>query len=264
MGLKTNHEAIRGVRSGKGVIDGCTLSKTAANTITVAAGRVKLGMTADDYTANGGQFLNEGGAELAFAGDTFDTSSLDLDEAFLLYLKTNGTLSVTPDARTQLADGPLVSLNNVGASNINAEALDTPSVRLGSFVRSSALATQATGTVTIGGTAETGNVVTVVIGGVSVAFTVTGAETTTALVAEAVKEAINDDEDAAALVTATRSNSIITLTAVEPGTGGNAITLTTAVTGDTPTTTSTASGAVLSGAIAGAIDKIDHTRRETL
>jgi len=133
MGLKTNHEAIRGVRSRKGVLNGCDVSRTGANQLTMSAGLVKFGLVAADITALGGQMLNEGGAEKAATLATFDSTAL-ADGKYVLFLKTDGTLSTTPEAETALTDGPLMAIN-VPGTNPLALRLDTPSVRLGQFTK---------------------------------------------------------------------------------------------------------------------------------
>ncbi len=134
MGLKTNHEGIRNVRSGKGVMDGCQVSRSAANTLSMTAGRVKFGLTSARIAALNDQQMNEGGVQQAVSATTFDASALTADRKYVLYIKTDGSLAVTPEAGAALTEGPMVLFNVPGVSPApNVEVLHTPSVRLCSF-----------------------------------------------------------------------------------------------------------------------------------
>lgn len=145
MGLQYNFENIRNVRSGKGVYSGCEVSRSAANELTVTAGRVKFGLTPANVTALTGQELNEGGTETATAQAVLNVAALP-DGNYTLYMKTDASLATDPpfdindpfdpflkDADTLLLAGPLVTLNNVGTTGVNARNLGTPSVALCRF-----------------------------------------------------------------------------------------------------------------------------------
>jgi hypothetical protein len=136
MGMRYPHEAIRNVRSTKGIYSGCEITKSAANTLNMSAGRVKFGQTAANITANNGQFLNEGGTQQSVSATSLNTAAL-ADGIYSLFLRTDGTIDTTAETKTNLDKGPLVTLNNVGTSTSpNVTALDFPSIRLGSFTKS--------------------------------------------------------------------------------------------------------------------------------
>ncbi len=111
--------------------------------------------------------------------------------------------------------------------------------------------TAAKATVTLGGTVNTGDTVTVTVGGKAVAFEVTASEDTLAKAATKVAEAINGNEAASALVTASASQAVVTLTAKHKGSDFNSTTLTAAVTGEGATTTATAQAATFGAATPG-------------
>lgn len=112
----------------------------------------------------------------------------------------------------------------------------------GGAVALSSNGAHATGTVTLGGGA--GNV-TITVGGTAVVTNFITSDTATA--AAAVVN-LNANATVAALVTASSVGTVITLTAVNGGSAGNAITLTTSRTAGT----SVASGATLTGGVTGA------------
>lgn len=78
---------------------------------------------------------------------------------------------------------------------------------------------------------------------------VVGDDTTT--IATGIKNAVNASAAASALVTATSSGAVVTLTAKRKGTAFNANTLTSVVTGTSNTVTSTAEAGTFGGATAG-------------
>lgn len=107
----------------------------------------------------------------------------------------------------------------------------------------------ASGNVAIGGTKHTGDVVTVTIDGVPTSYTVQAADTL-ATIASGVAAALQTNAEIASLVSVVVdpvTNTQVDITAKTPGSAGNSITLTAAVTGAGATTTATASGATLSG-----------------
>lgn len=106
--------------------------------------------------------------------------------------------------------------------------------------------TRASGTITVTATGADGDSVLAVIDGVTVIFTKTAAETTTALMAAALADAINKNANLAGKVRATVATNVITLKAVLGGPGGNGITLDTTITG---AATSTKSGTAFTGGI---------------
>jgi hypothetical protein len=136
MGLRFDHEAIRNVRSGKGVLSGLDVTRTGANQLTVGTGRARMGIDAARYTALGEQYLNEGGAELTLTvAVTFDSTAL-ADGTYSLYLLTGGTASNTAEAAVVLTDGPLMNVNMPGLTvSPNTMDLGSPSVKLCSFTK---------------------------------------------------------------------------------------------------------------------------------
>ena len=135
MGLTFDNEAIRGVRRKKGVFSGCDVTKDGVDPaeLDMSAGRVKFGLVAADLTALGKQQLNEGGAEKTVAAAVFSVAALD-DGTHTLYLKTDGTLAVTPEAGVALNDGPMMLANDPGlTTSPNVEVLRSPSILLCSF-----------------------------------------------------------------------------------------------------------------------------------
>ncbi len=109
-----------------------------------------------------------------------------------------------------------------------------------------ALATGVAGNVTLTTLASgAGATTTSTASGAALTGGVTGDSVTT--LATALKNAINAHASLSPLFTATSAVGVVTITANEKGTGGNAYTLTTAVTGGGATVTSAASAATLTG-----------------
>ncbi len=106
------------------------------------------------------------------------------------------------------------------------------------------LVTAAFGTVTLAGTFQAGDIVTVTVNGNAVAYTAITGDATVAGVAAKVLAALNANATFALSFFAELTGLIIT---IKSKSASNATTLTTAVTGTTPTITSTASGATLAG-----------------
>lgn len=103
-----------------------------------------------------------------------------------------------------------------------------------------------TGTVTVGGTVETGDVCEVTVAGNTVIYQLGAGDTTTTIAAASITTALNANSTFAASFTATSALAVITITAKLPGTAGNA-TLAVNVGGHLPTTTLTVSGGTLTG-----------------
>jgi hypothetical protein len=171
-------------------------------------------------------------AGLVTSGGTYSGAR---DTTYILTAIRGGTISVSTATCPQVK----VQTNN---------GYDT-----GAPVNVTSNATHATGTVTIAGTIQTGDVVHVVVNGINVATTVTASETTATLVAAKVVSTINAHATASLVVTASNLAGVITLTARTGGTAGNTVTLTANVTGTTPTTTATAGGATLTGGVNGGV-----------
>jgi hypothetical protein len=136
MGLRFDHEAIRNVRSGKGVLSGLDVTRTGANQLTVSTGRARMGITSAQLTALNDQQLNEGGPELTLtAAVTYDSTAL-ADGTYTLYLLTNGTADETAEAAVFMTEGPMVLVNQPGLTNApNVMDLGTPSVKLCTFTK---------------------------------------------------------------------------------------------------------------------------------
>ncbi len=118
------------------------------------------------------------------------------------------------------------------------------------FYTSQAPGTAASGTATVGGTVEVGDVLEVTVAGNLVVYSLVAGDTTTTIAATSLAAALNANATFAASYVATSSAAVVTVTALLPGTAGN-VTLACAVSGHTPTTTLTASGANLTGGAAG-------------
>lgn len=133
MGFKYSHEAIRNVRSRKGVMRGLDVTSAAAGAeLAVTAGRAKFGMKTADIVNE--QTLNEGGPEQEVAAPANLVVSALADGYYTLFLKTDGTLATTPEAETVLSDGPAFNVNHPDASvSPNAMSLGTPSIQLCQF-----------------------------------------------------------------------------------------------------------------------------------
>lgn len=103
----------------------------------------------------------------------------------------------------------------------------------------------ASGTITIGGTANTGDVIALQIGGNTTTYTVL-AGATTSTVATGVAAALNAVSEFATEYSATASGAVVTVSALVVGSDFN-VTIAASVSGAGATTTATISGATLTG-----------------
>lgn len=197
--------------SGVIVID-ADAAGTAGNAITLTASRTAGTATASGATLAGGA---QGSVTVTVDGTAVVTNTTNLTD----------TASATAVAAALEADstlGPLLSA--VG----NAAVVEITWTEPGTDGNVTLAASSATGSATAsdatlsGGTDDVG---TVSISGVDVAVDVTGMTNTAA--ATAMAAAINAESTAlvADNVTATSSGAVVTITAVQPGTTGNSITL---------------------------------------
>lgn len=107
-----------------------------------------------------------------------------------------------------------------------------------------------TGTLTVGGTVQVGDVLEATVAGHLTVYQLAAGDTTAALAAASLAAALNADTTFAASFGATSAAGVVTITAKTPGAAGN-VSLAANVGGHLPTTTLTASGAALTGGGAG-------------
>jgi len=156
-----------------------------------------------------------------------------------------GVANATVQARITLPYAvkiPLVAASFTAIDELSGGHLFNIAVGEGAYDTAGAQASQ---TATLANVPNHDGTVTTTVNGTSVVYTEVGGDTTVTILAGHVVSAINANATVSALVTATNVAGVITLTAVKPGTAGNAITLVVSTT-DT-STTYTAGGATLAG-----------------
>ncbi len=167
-----------------------------------------------------------------------------------------GTVTAYQIATATVGTVPVAGSQTVTVLNTDGMSTTVPlTIDVGNAVQETVTPTavtaqvRANATITLGGTISTGTVITVVINGITVVYTVLATDTTLTIAAASLAKAINATLAVYGIPPyinpAQSAAAVVYLTAASPGTGPNAYTLTAAGVGGT--TTATASGSTFSG-----------------